>query len=147
MLPILILKGKILYHISNFTASIVFSSLIMLRLLPFLNLYKMLQITEHSAEGVVSPQLDQQQVLAFLQGKYVFDINFFVLNAFSFLQMTMSYGTLQPHSFLGYIFFCHRYNPFTLISLSQRNMSQFMQNGQRKDVLFVDGWKIGMITK
>lgn len=22
-----------------------------------------------------------------------------------------------------------------------------MQNGQQKDVLFVDGWKIGMITK
>lgn len=26
-------------------------------------------------------------------------------------------------------------------------MSLFMQNGQQKDVLFVDGWKIGMITK
>jgi hypothetical protein len=29
----------------------------------------------------------------------------------------------------------------------ERHMSLFMQNGQQKGVLFVDGWKIGMITK
>jgi hypothetical protein len=33
------------------------------------------------------------------------------------------------------------------ISFEQRSMNLYMQNGYQKDVLFVDGLKIGMITK
>ena len=47
----------------------------------FLTEDKLLQITENISQDGLPQQLNQQQVLGFLQGKFTFHINFYILKA------------------------------------------------------------------
>ncbi|KAH7522876.1 hypothetical protein JRO89_XSUnG0090500 [Xanthoceras sorbifolium] len=78
-----------------------------------------MQIAEFNAHGIDPVKLDEQKLLAFTKGnKYFHEMWLFTVA-----------GNL------------------TAFELQQRNMSLFMQNGQQKDVLSVDGLKIGTATK
>lgn len=60
---------------------------------------ELLQITEHIPQDGVPQQLDQQQVLAFLQGKCSFHINTYIPEPSLFL-VAHALWHMQLHAFL-----------------------------------------------
>jgi len=57
-------------------------------------------MAEHIPQAGISQQLDQQQVLAFLQGKCAFQVNFYTLNACIFSKIDWALCHIAHTGFL-----------------------------------------------